>query len=111
MDDPEQHVDTELPEWLQPTTEGFRRRSSTSSSTDVCLADVEIQPPALPLFLPRILQQNRLQTKQNESTLYSHIFPKTRIAKHAEESCESANAEDILTIWRTEFRLPKDLVI
>ena len=30
MGDQEQHVDTELPEWLLPTTEGFTRGSSSS---------------------------------------------------------------------------------
>ena len=41
----ELQVETELPEWLQPFTEGVRRGSS--SSTDVSPADVAIPPPAL----------------------------------------------------------------
>ena len=41
-----QHVETDLPEWLQQFTEGLTRGSS--SSTDVSPADVELPPPPLP---------------------------------------------------------------
>ena len=44
--DHERSVETKLPEWLQPPTEGLTMRFS--SSTDVSPADVEIPPPALP---------------------------------------------------------------
>ena len=36
------------------------------------------------ILFPRILQQNLLQTNQDESTIYSLIVRKTRIAKHAD---------------------------
>ena len=52
-------ADAELPEWLQPLTEGLTRRSS--SSTDVSPADVTMQYHRQRFLFPRILGQNLLQ--------------------------------------------------
>ena len=46
VDDHEGRVETKLPEWLQPFTEGLTRGSS--SSTDVSPPDVTIPSPAIP---------------------------------------------------------------
>ena len=42
-------------------------------------------------LLPRILRQNVLQTQQDESTIYSFIFPKTELRSvQTHECCEGA---------------------
>ena len=66
------HVLTDLPEWLQPFTEGLTRGSS--SSTDVSPDDVDIPPPALPLSAhpPAKPTSNRARRKHH---LFIH-FPK-----------------------------------
>ena len=62
VEDHERRVETKLPEWLQPFTEGLTRGSS--SSTDVPPADGAIQPPALPASAhpptPRRSETNRV---------------------------------------------------
>ena len=61
-------------------------------------------------LLPLILQQHRLRTEQEESTIYSLIFGKTRIAKSADSrKLRERHAEEILTIGRTEFNIAERL--
>ena len=60
MGDHELRVEPEIPEWLQPFTEGSTRRSS--SSTAVSPADAATPPPALPPSAHP--PQHVLQTKQ-----------------------------------------------
>ena len=101
-------VETELPERLQPFTEGLTRVSS--SSTDVSPADVEVPPPVIPLpaHLPAETIWNKAGGQHNLFTL----FRKTRIAKDAvARKLRRRHAEEILTIGRTEVKLPKDLAI
>ena len=74
----ELQVETELPEWLQPFTEGLTR--GPSSSTDV-LSSWRGHTTSSNSLLARILQQHPLQTTHEESTMYSIIFPKTRICE------------------------------
>ena len=63
-------------------------------------------------FLPRLLQQNLRQTKHEENTIHPLISAKTRIAKYADvRKLRGRHAKEILTIGRTELRLPQDLVI
>ena len=65
-------VETDLPEWLQPFTEGLT--GGSSSSTDVSPADVEIPPQAIapPAHLPAKSTSNRASGKHRLST----HFPK-----------------------------------
>ena len=72
VDDRALQVEREVPEWLQPFTEGVTRESS--SSTDVSPADVAV-PSRQHFFILRILQHNLHQTKQEENTIYSLVFP------------------------------------
>ena len=92
-------METDLPEWLQPFTEG--------SSTDVSPPDVDIPPPA---FLPSANAPAKpISAAQEESTIYSLISRKTRIAKCADaRKLRERHAEEILTTGRTELKLPKD---
>ena len=78
--DHELRVETELPEWLQPFTEGWTRGSS--SSTDVPPPDVTIPAPALPPFAhpPAKPTSNKAGRKNN---VFNHC-PKTQIAKYAD---------------------------
>ena len=65
----------------------------------------------LPQFLrPRILQENLLQIKQEESTIYSLIFTNTPHCEVVQDArkLRVCHARQILTIGRTEWRLPKD---
>ena len=73
LPDPEQQVESDLPEWLlQPFTEGLPRGSS--SSTDVSPADVVISPPGISLSAHPTAKptSNRAGGKLN---LFTH-FPK-----------------------------------
>ena len=52
------------------------------------------------------------RTEQEEGTIYSLIFRKTRIAKYADvRTLRPRHAQEIQTIGRTELKLLKDLVI
>ena len=65
-------VDAELPEWLQPFTEGLT--SGSSSSTDVSAAEVEIPPPANSLSAHPPSKPNPNNTG-GKHKLFTH-FPK-----------------------------------
>ena len=69
--DHERRVETTLPEWLQPVTEGLTR--GFSSSADLSPADVAIPLPAIPPSAHH--QQSLLQTYYEEITICSRIFP------------------------------------
>ena len=104
----ERRVETKLPEWHQPFMEGFKGGLQVRQT---CLQLTWPYHRQHFLF-PRILLQNLLSTKQEESTIYSLIFFKTRIAKYADaRQLPERHAEEILTIARTELKLQKDLGI
>ena len=86
------HVNQELPERLQQLTEGLTRGSS--SSTTVVPADLDIHTTAGTLLLPRILQEFLRQTNQEDSTMQSLVFPKTRIAKCVRRTEVSRASDD-----------------
>ena len=66
----------------------------------------------LQFLLPRMLQQHLLQINQEESTINSLIFPKTPTAKYADARLSrERHAKTILTIGRTELKLPTDLAM
>ena len=75
--DHERRVETELPKWLQPFTEGWTRGSSCS--TDVSPADVAIPPPAIhpSAHPPAKLTSNNSGGKHNLFT----YFPKDPILR------------------------------
>ena len=103
--DHERSVETELPEWLQPVTDGLTRWFSQVRQTYLQLTWPCYRQHFL---LPRILQQNQLRTGQEESTICLLIFPKTRIARYADaRRSRERHAEEIRKIGRTEVRLPK----
>ena len=69
--DHERSVETQVPKWLQPLTEGLTRRCSRS--TDVSQADVEMPLPAIP---PSTHPHAKTYFKQRqEGNLFNH-FPK-----------------------------------
>ena len=76
----ELQVATELPEWIEPFTEGFTRWSS--SSTDVSPADVAIPLPAISLSAHPPAKPI-IKKPWGKHSLFNH-FPKTRIAKYAD---------------------------
>ena len=88
----------------KPTRKGLTRGSSMS--TDVSPGDVAAPPPAFPpsSHPPAKPTSNNSEGKHN---LFTH-FPKD--AKYADaRKLRERHAEEILTIGRTELRLPKDL--
>ena len=95
---------------MASTIQGRLTRGHESSSTDEILADVAT--PRQHFFFPRILHQCLPQTQQEESTIYSLIFPQTCTAKIADaRKLRGYRAREILTIGRTEQELPKDFWI
>ena len=101
-------VEREVPEWLQPFMEGVTRESS--SSTDVSPADVAVPPPAL-LHSARPPAQLASKKAGGRHNLFTR-FPNRRIVKYADaRKLRERHAQEILTIRRTELRLPKILAI
>ena len=86
--DHERRVETELPERLQPFKEGLTRESHVRQTYSHLTRPYHLQK----FLLPRILQKNLLQTKQEESTTYSLTLsqrPELR-SMQTHESCKGA---------------------
>ena len=97
--DQQLQVGTELPEWPEGSTRGL------SSSTGVSSADVDIALPAL----PSSFRASCIETYFEQSRRKHNLFT---LRKYADaRKLRERNAEEILTIGRTELKLPKDLAI
>ena len=104
--DQERSVETQLPGWLQPFTEGASRGSSSSTDVDVAQPLAAIlsssHPPATPHFK---------QLRRKAQCVHS-FSRRPRIAKYADaRKLRERHAEEIRTIGRTELGLPKDVGI